>query len=668
MKKHFLLFLATLLVLTFSFSALTGCQQPGDSSSDIVSDSSTKSEVPSDSSAEESDNESADESVDESSDEPLPPQENLLDRYGQGYLPEQTDIPSYCSSVGGGYYDTGIEYLSQEYNFEVKDSCLLARNYYENVLEVADLKSGERLYSISFDGYQFADIISGGEVLLVKYDGMEITKVSRNGEKSVIREADGEHVGPDSIYYSRVTNDEMYLYYESNTETEQGAFNFCNLKTGELSSIRSEDYPYGSYLDSTEDGQIFDLYNGQIGLLKPEEKTMDIVYSDVVAGNWQHGIYTIANFAGVVLGFCDDPGMRLIVPSSDFGYMYVTSIVEGVLLGGYDYSNKSVPVCNLRQETMGSIPSPKESQCIVYSEAIGGGIVLIGFEDAKGHVRLYLYNLLELETEHFDVFYGTQEQIAADIDQLKAEVADLGIEIYTGSQGNDFQSSGYVGLALLDDYDVFLYLRQVVSLIKKYPDGMLREAWESAKKKGIRLYLCGTLYGAGGGLDTAGAVAFSEDGYLCVAFDCRQNSMQTNLPHEFSHMFDTRIGYVFEKTGRDWIAEFEALTPYEYALNYDNYYKLHKFTFDNENNPENVWYIDEYSRTFSTEDRARIMENLWNADDEYNARYFKNDHIREKAVFYCYMLRQCFTSLQDYDGVLPWETVLPPMNEYKPAA
>ena len=70
-----------------------------------------------------------------------------------------------------------------------------------------------------------------------------------------------------------------------------------------------------------------------------------------------------------------------------------------------------------------------------------------------------------------------------------------------------------------------------------------------------------------------------------------------------------------------------------------------------------MWYVD-YARTFPQEDRARLFEILFVAQDALPDA-FRSPHIMRKAQYLRHLIRQAFPSLQGVP-TLPWERLLPP--------
>ena len=235
-----------------------------------------------------------------------------------------------------------------------------------------------------------------------------------------------------------------------------------------------------------------------------------------------------------------------------------------------------------------------------------------------------------------------------------------GIEIVCSSKGNDFPLEDYMARAITDPEEVYSALQEVDHVLSKYPAGMLKEA--IGGYSGLRLYLCGDLYGISeAAQDRVGGFTTDYGSLIVVVMDI-YNGIDSTLPHELSHVFDRRIGSkatIFF----DWLKLWETVTPYDdaYLNSYNGYLLANKYTARYESNPKDVWFTDGYGRTFPTEDRARLMECMFGSE----TGYLKYDNLAYKARLYSYILRQCFTSCQVEEEVY-WErfTGIPDENEF----
>lgn len=275
-------------------------------------------------------------------------------------------------------------------------------------------------------------------------------------------------------------------------------------------------------------------------------------------------------------------------------------------------------------------------------------------------LTLYMYDVVSAfagvaDIESAEVRLCSGDFISEDIKALAAEIEnDFGVELIYGSAGNDFIDYSYVSQAVTDPFRIYSAMRTMKSVFALYPSGMLREAYEFGYD-GIQIYLCGNIYGIGGGLSAAGAFVTESGKYIVMVLDIYED-LYYNLPHELSHVFDRRIEYVSENGGTDLLAEWEAATPLTgaYGYSYDGYDGMSAYTVDGEVTPSRVWFLDAYSRTYPTEDRARIMETLFNRDDYRYPAINDYENIKQKASLYCRILRTAFPCC-DIDGALYWE-------------
>jgi hypothetical protein len=94
------------------------------------------------------------------------------------------------------------------------------------------------------------------------------------------------------------------------------------------------------------------------------------------------------------------------------------------------------------------------------------------------------------------------------------------------------------------------------------------------------------------------------------------------------------------------------------------YFNTYSAAYDNDYTPYDdgdtkVWFYDNYSRTFPTEDRAVIFQNMYESyiDNKLTDEFDKYENLRKKARYYCVMLRDTFESCKNAE-TLPWEKYL----------
>ena len=81
-----------------------------------------------------------------------------------------------------------------------------------------------------------------------------------------------------------------------------------------------------------------------------------------------------------------------------------------------------------------------------------------------------------------------------------------------------------------------------------------------------------------------------------------------------------------------------------------------------EANEDNIYFIDAYSKTFPTEDRARIFEYLFKTENGTLSPSIRGSHLIEKCRALCIILRKVFPSVAAEDSVF-WESGLGSIDE-----
>ncbi len=188
-------------------------------------------------------------------------------------------------------------------------------------------------------------------------------------------------------------------------------------------------------------------------------------------------------------------------------------------------------------------------------------------------------------------------------------------------------------------------LDQVFSL---YPSGYFKQFQTQNGEGGIYVYLTGSM-----AADYPVEAYASYDGIDCyklVMNICGVSNLKRNFYHELWHTTESRIlvssfdAFADDKWNKLNPPEFEYTQAYSGAVD-DATTWIYK-------NDADVYFVDDYSKRYPHEDRARLMEYIMasNADTE---ELLKSDAIRAKLKFMCDAIRQAFdTTLWES---VPWE-------------
>lgn len=182
-------------------------------------------------------------------------------------------------------------------------------------------------------------------------------------------------------------------------------------------------------------------------------------------------------------------------------------------------------------------------------------------------------------------------------------------------------------------------LDELESVLEEYPKDFFEQLGEYGKNR-LSIYLIGQMKGLGG--NTLSTAAALYNGYMeqYIAVDCTQyTSLKQNLYHELSHAIDMymeKFGDCYDY-GNDW----NMLNPKKFIYEY-SYEEDLEISYDQclcSEDPEEIYFIDTYAKTYPTEDRARLMEYvLLNGIDTYQ----KYPHLMKKLEAMYEEIYSCF--------------------------
>ena len=295
------------------------------------------------------------------------------------------------------------------------------------------------------------------------------------------------------------------------------------------------------------------------------------------------------------------------------------------------------------------------------------GIVYIQ-EGEKYSLRLWNCELTE-PTE-----LKIEQKTQADLEQENADLAEqireqTGMELHYGENGamfNEEEDTSYLGETVTDPLMIHLGLSQIASWASEYPDGMFQEMLDFGRDR-IEIYLCGHITANGEGtVSDALAFASGQMSRWAVVVDLTgvENGavFRSTMVHEFMHVMEDRILRCEQETGLPYGAYWEGFSGpemyyYSYSDQDGNSYIDYDYTASSERPPEEIYFIDPYSRTFPIEDRARVLEYLYLGEESSFAKNLQEGVLGEKARYLCGLIRECFHSCQGAEE-LPWEKLV----------
>ena len=270
----------------------------------------------------------------------------------------------------------------------------------------------------------------------------------------------------------------------------------------------------------------------------------------------------------------------------------------------------------------------------------------------------------------------TQEVSRENQEMVQAITDRTGIPVFYGAEGASYQigfEGGYHSEPITDELLIHISLEQLQRFTDECPEGLFQEMC-TEKFSPIEIYLGGTIRGSLYGMQPYGFTTFNEKAQIVVLdivnhFD--MNALRGTIAHEFLHVMENRINAHGLDTGLEYTDYWMSFVPDPdlYFYNYRDYqdYDKHpeEYTVSGTQTP---LFLDSYSRTLPTEDRARMFEYLYLGEtSEYYSR-LRTGVLREKAEYLCAVIRECFTTCQ-IQGRLPWENGIDivPFSEFEDA-
>lgn len=294
----------------------------------------------------------------------------------------------------------------------------------------------------------------------------------------------------------------------------------------------------------------------------------------------------------------------------------------------------------------------------VWSDAYGGYFLLVSSEMNGSELLFWDVDAPDQQGEDLVMIPLEEYQavpagtaVSQELYDRAAQIGETyGVTVLIADQcKTDFDS--YTTYQVTDENAITLALDSLERVLSAYPEGFLDQL-RFGHVRGIEISLTGGLTNASESLGDYGYAAFTQpvNGKYIMVMDIFQTN-DANFYHEFSHIIDSRLNQdacyrtdaLFSE--ETWLG----LSPEDgtYTYSYAEWPDIYENGLDQ-------YYIDDYSRTFPTEDRARIMEY---AMMDWDWTFDTYPHIREKLDFYARCIRDSFDTT-GWAAVTPWEKPL----------
>lgn len=293
----------------------------------------------------------------------------------------------------------------------------------------------------------------------------------------------------------------------------------------------------------------------------------------------------------------------------------------------------------------------------LWQEEVGG--YLFVSHAADGTAKLYFWDLTpavegeNLELTPYDSSKPQGSPVSAELYQRAEDLSQrYGVDIRIADQcALDYDQ--YTSDMITDEQNIRGALNVLEQVLAVYPEGYFEQLLYG-NVRSIRIELVGNLkkknVDPNAAFTTFAAFTQEKDSYYLMVADIYMTYYESYF-HEFSHITDKRLAWdaalrtdaLYSEAG--WMA----LQPsgFYYSYSYDT------LPADVHNSDYDGWFVDDYSCTFPTEDRARVMEYAMYGWDYV----FENAPLRAKLDYYCRCIRDCFDTT-GWPEVTAWEKPL----------
>lgn len=353
-----------------------------------------------------------------------------------------------------------------------------------------------------------------------------------------------------------------------------------------------------------------------------------------------------------------------------FFYVYNGEYVEMTLFDGYNYECKGIT--RLDAVTMFDDAVNGYVVCQVEPVYLNDDELMIVLSD--GNSGNYYFDWDITKNSGYDInieMHGTEEGFPAVAsvaelydpelfvpgklsdellplnDRVKAIEDKYNIKVSIGEECSNI-IGGYAIRALTYYDDVANALNILDEELSKYPEGFMEQIrYENLNT--IHFYIASDLIGTSSGtLNTAGGFQMEIGNESVIAVDFTYFAVaRTTIHHELGHCIDDMLtynGYIDEQmwnmynpvsvTGGTIYTD-----TYDLFGNYGD--EIYAYSSNGENY-DNSYFVDTYSMTFPTEDRARIWENIMS--DEGYVDWSRTPHLTAKLNYYAECIRHNFDS------------------------
>lgn len=316
---------------------------------------------------------------------------------------------------------------------------------------------------------------------------------------------------------------------------------------------------------------------------------------------------------------------------------------------------------SLQQGEESFVGSPQD---LVYLPSLH--MAVFQFKHNYSHIVLWDLNqktdLTQDATDYSSKYYSSDQPDQKGIQALKDRAHELGEKYGVSIFLADECKRDFPGYHAEPVYQTRL-LKESLTVLEKalssYPDDFFQQL-HTPETGELGIYIAGNFSTVGNdNPDHANGVYFYEEGSQYLVLNASNfSSLESTIYHEISHAIDRYIKTAAPGKGLNDYADdvFNQLNPpgFSYDYSYRTNEDRKDLDFTAASQSDNVYFIDYYSKSFPSEDRARIMENAMHPQ---GIDYFQYPALRRKLEYMSLFMRKIFDTGK-WESETAWESAI----------
>ena len=255
--------------------------------------------------------------------------------------------------------------------------------------------------------------------------------------------------------------------------------------------------------------------------------------------------------------------------------------------------------------------------------------------------ELYVVDITNREENHLEEF---KIKLHGEIVDIEDEIRDkYSVNILTGEAAAKHIRENVEADAVKEETRVLYSIKKISVYIKRFGKAFFDD-FRYGTSKGLYILLTGyTQVTNDGAKIDAGGVAFRQDDIFYIILNINNEDPARNFCHEIMHSME-------QNSDSDTLfPEWKNYNPkgFKYADSYAQQTDS-KYTLNGPDDNE-VYFMDEYSKTNAMEDRARVFENMLAPDKKEECQINGLPRLKAKAMYIRERVCKVYTSLKDTD-------------------